>query len=206
MKGTIGKMSTIEQLKREIVEISRSSFENKLFAGTSGNLSIYLKDEGYMLITPTSIRYEIMEPEDVVTVKLDGTILEGKHRPSSEWPMHAAIYESCPHVGAVFHTHSPYATSFAVTRQTIPLVLIEMRPFLGGEVACARFEKPGTRELGMTAVEELNKGKNACLLANHGVIAVGETLAKARIRAEYVEDAATIYHRALQVGKPILLS
>ena len=167
MKGAIGKMSTIEQLKREIVEISRSSFENKLFAGTSGNLSIYLKDEGYMLITPTSIRYEIMEPEDIVTVKLDGTILEGKHRPSSEW---------------------------------------SMRPFLGGEVACARFEKPGTRELGMTAVEELNKGKNACLLANHGVIAVGETLAKARIRAEYVEDAATIYHRALQVGKPILLS
>lgn len=199
-------MSTIDQLKQEMVDICRSSFKSKLFAGTSGNLSVYLPGEGYLLITPTSVRYETMDAEDIVAVRPDGSIVSGRFQPSSEWRMHAAIYEKCPEVSAVFHTHSPYATAFAVNRETIPLVLIEMKPFLGGDVRCARFEKPGTRELGLSAVDEIIKGRNACLLANHGVIAVGGSLAQARIRAEYVEDAATIYHRALQVGNPVLLA
>jgi len=84
-------------------------------------------------------------------------------------------------------------------------VLIEMGPFLGGALPCARLEKPGTRELGLSAIEKLSGGAHACLLASHGVIAVGNSLAQSYIRAEYVEDAARIYHLALQVGEPVVL-
>lgn len=198
-------MDSVAKLKNEIVAVCKSAFNNKLFAGTSGNLSVYLREEGKILITPSSVRYETMTAEDIVVTALDGTILEGKHKPSSELPMHAVIYEKCEHVNSVFHTHSPYATAFAVVRRTIPVVLIEMTPFLGGEIYCAKFERPGTRALGLSAIEELNKGRHACLLANHGVIAVGRDLAQSHIRVEYVEDAATIYHRALQIAEPVVL-
>ena len=194
------------QIKSQMVEVCQRAFENKLFAGTSGNLSVYLREEEKMLITPTSVRYETMTADDIVVMKTDGTVLEGKYRPSSEWPMHGVIYEKCETVNSVFHTHSPYATAFAVVRQTIPLILIEMMPFIGGEVFCARMEKPGSRELGLSAIEELSKGRNACLLANHGVVAVGASLAQSHIRAEYVEDAAKIYHHALQIAQPIVIS
>ncbi|MBO4991871.1 MAG: class II aldolase/adducin family protein [Firmicutes bacterium] len=195
-----------EALRNEMVQICRDSFEQGLFAGTSGNLSVYVDADEVMLCTPTSVRYETMKPEDIVALKLDGTILEGHYKPTSEWQMHAEIYRQMPHIGAVFHTHSPYATSFAVVNKKIPYILIEMAPFLGGDVPCARFALPGTRELGVSAVEALTEsGRNGCLLANHGVLAIGDNLAQARIRAEYVEDAAKIYHHALQVGTPTIL-
>ncbi len=187
-----------------MVEICRQAFEQKLFAGTSGNLSVCLREENIMLITPTSVRYETMEADDIVAVNLADMSFEGRFRPSSETPMHATIYQNMPKVNAVFHTHSPYATSFAVVKKPIPYILIEMLPFIGGDVPCAEFAAPGSKELGLSEVEPL-KHRNGCLLANHGVLAVGETLPQAFIRAEYVEDAAKIYHYALQVGEPVIL-
>jgi len=195
----------IKARRNEMVRICRDAYAERLFAGTSGNLSLRLESTDEMLITPTSIRYDQMLAEDIVRMKLDGTVLEGQRAPSSEWRMHAVIYEKLGHVLSVFHTHSPYATAFAANRKGIPFILIEMGPFLGGKLPCARFEKPGTRELGLSAVEFLSKGSNACLLASHGVIAVGKSLAQSYIRAEYVEDAAKIYHLALQSGEPVVL-
>ena len=188
-------------LRQEMVDICKSAYTEHLFAGTSGNLSVYRREEGVMLVTPTCVRYETMVAEDIVAIKLDGTQIDGRYAPSSEWRMHAAIYKGNEQVNAVFHTHSPYATAFAVVRRDIPLILIEMIPFLGGHVPCSEFAQPGSWELGASAVDALNKHtRNACLLANHGVVAVGEDLAQAYIRAEYVEDAAVICHRAMQLG------
>ena len=192
-------------IRQQMVDICKSAYAEKLFAGTSGNLSVYVRNEEVMLITPTCVRYETMQPEDIVAVKLDGTQLAGHYAPSSEWRMHAAVYKGCSEVNAVFHTHSPYATAFAAVRRGIPLILIEMIPFLGGDVPCARFEQPGSWELGASAVDALQGGRNSCLLANHGVVAIGEDLAQAYIRAEYVEDAAVICHRAMQLGEPITI-
>lgn len=197
-------MTDIMTLRYQMVEICQKAFDQRLFAGTSGNLSVYLREEDLMLITPTCVRYETMTAEDIVCIKLDGTLIEGKYAPSSEWRMHAAVYEKMDGVNAVFHTHSPYATSFAVVKKPIPYILIEMAPFLGGDVPCASFARPGTRELGLSAIEVLHD-RNGCLLANHGVLTVGEDLPQAFIRAEYVEDAAKIYHYALQVGEPVIL-
>ncbi len=97
-----------------------------------------------MLITPTSIRYDQMLAEDVVRMTLDGTVLEGRREPSSEWRMHAVIYEKLDFVLSVFHTHSPYATAFASNRKDIPYILIGMSPFPSGKLTCSRFEKPGS--------------------------------------------------------------
>ena len=197
-------MDTLQVLKQEIVDRSLQAFREGLFSGTSGNMSCCLREEGRMLITPTSVRYDVMRAEDIVVMRLDGTVLEGRLPPSSEWRMHAAIYEKKPGVSAVFHTHSPYATAFAVNRQTIPAVLIEAFAFLGGDIRCADYATPGTREVGLNALPAL-EGRMGCTLANHGVLAVGKDLRQAYLNAEYVEDVARIYSLARAVGTPVPL-
>lgn len=198
-------MDLIEKTKQEIVSIAQQAFNNKFLAGTTGNLSVYLRSEDLMLITPSSLRYETMTAQDIVAVKLDGTIISGIRKPSSELPMHAAVYELCPEVNAIVHTHSPYATSFAVVHQPIPFILVEMTSSLGGDVPCVPFAKPGSRELGVTAAEVLRTGRNGCLLSNHGVLTIGADLPQAYVRAEYVEEAAVICHHAMQIGTPVIL-
>lgn len=187
--------------RREVLlRMSRKSYEQELFAGTSGNLSLYDREEGLMLITPSSIPYETMKVQDLVLMTLDGEIIEGENRPSSEWRMHAVIYREREDVSAVMHTHSPYATSFAVNKWEIPVILIEMVPFLGGSVPVAEFALPGTASVGEEAVKVL-KEREACLMSNHGVLAIGTTIEQAHIRAVYVEDAAKIYSLALSNGE-----
>lgn len=194
-------MKTISELRQEIVDRSLQAFHEGLFSGTSGNMSCFLREEGLMLITPTSVRYDVMRAEDIVTMRLDGTVAEGRLKPSSEWRMHAAVYSRCPDVNAVFHTHSPYATAFAVNHQTIPAVLIEALVFLGGDIRCASYATPGTEEVGLNAVPALADRKG-CTLANHGVLAVGDDLARAYLNAEYIEDVAKVYTIANSIGTP----
>ncbi|MCI9636686.1 MAG: class II aldolase/adducin family protein [Hungatella sp.] len=191
---------TWEETKKILLNMTRRSYEEALFAGTSGNLSVYDREKETMIITPSSIPYETMKEEDLVLMKLSGEIIEGRHKPSSEWRMHAAVYKEREDVGAVVHTHSPYATSFAVNREPIPIILIEMIPFLGGDMLVADFAMPGTEDVGREALKVL-KGRNACLMSNHGVLAVGENLEQAHIRAIYAEDAAKIYSLAKSNGQ-----
>lgn len=191
-------------MKQAIVEMTLRCYGEKLFAGTSGNLSIYDREMGYMYITPSSYPYEKLTTDDIMVIKLDGEKVEGIHNPSSEWRMHAAVYREMPEVGALIHTHSPYATSFAVNRQPVPVILIEMVPFLGGDVPVAEFAIPGTDAVGDNAVAVLGE-RNACLMANHGVLAIGADLEQAHIRAVYVEDAAKICSIAKSNREPIFV-
>ena len=185
-----------------LVEAARRCYAQKLFSGTSGNLSVRT-DRG-MLITPTSVRYEVLTTEDIVHLRPDGTVLEGRLSPSSEWRMHAELYARFPEISAVVHTHSPYATAFAAAGKPIPECLIEMRFFLGGAVPCAAYAEPGTREVGLRCAEVLN-GRGGCLMQNHGALAVGRNLDEALLRAEYMEDAAKITLLSMQLGGPVLL-
>ncbi len=198
-------MMRSEEIKKQVTAYSKQAFAQKLFAGTSGNLSVYIREEDKMYITPSGLRYETMLPDDVMVIRLSGEILEGKHKPSTEWRLHAAAYAAYAELGAVVHTHSPFATAYAVNHQTLPATLAEMFAFLGGAVECAPFASPGTPEVGEYAVPLL-KGKGGCLLANHGVLAVGRDMAQAYIRAEYIEDAAKVYSIAKTVGTPVVLS
>ena len=193
----------LDILRQEIVDKSLEAFREGLFSGTSGNMSCRIAPDG-MLVTPTSVRYDVLRARDIVRMKLDGTVLEGEMQPSSEWRMHAAVYEAYGETNAVFHTHSPYATAFAVVRQSIPTVLIESRVFLGGDIRCADYAAPGTKKVGVNAVPTL-KDRGGCTLANHGVLAVGKDLAQAYLRAEYIEDVAKIYTYAKSIGTPVAL-
>ena len=197
-------MEELAVLKRSVLETAKKAYREKLMAGTSGNMSMYYREKGWMVITPSSYDYEIMEEKDIVVTDLEGQVVEGCHMPSSEWRMHAEIYQHLSHVKAVVHTHSPYATSFAVNHQEIPVVLIEMIPFLKGKLEVSPYAAQGSAQVGLNAVPILER-KNACLMANHGVVAVGETMEAAYVNSVYVEDTARIYHMALQSGNPVVI-
>ncbi len=188
-----------EKYREILLAYTKKAYENKLFAGTSGNLSIYDDENDCIYITPSSIPYENMECEDMVVITMDGTVLEGKHQPSSEWKLHANIYKERKEIKAVVHTHSPYATAFAVANMPIPMILVEMLPSIGDAVQVAGFALPGDEKVGIEAVKAL-EGRKGCLLKNHGAVAIGEEIESAYITAVYIEDAARIYYLASTVG------
>jgi len=196
-------MELYEQ-KKQVKEYARKCYEKGYTAGTSGNLSI-LSGEDRIVITPSGIEYGLIAVDDIMVIDFDGNIVSGSHKPSSEWQMHAHIYKNMSNVFSVVHTHSPYATSFAVLNKAIPTTLIEMVYFLGGDVRVAPVATQGTTEVGVGVVNAL-KDRKACLLQNHGVVCIGENLAEAFMRAEYVEDAAKVNHMAMALGEPTLLS
>lgn len=196
---------TIQEMREAVCGWSRQCYAERLFAGTSGNLSVYDREREAMVITPTSVAYETISPEDMVVLRLNGEVLEGHYRPSSEWRMHAAVYAAKPEVSALIHTHSPYATAFAVNNRNIPVILIEMVAFLGGDVPLAGYATPGTQAVGDEAVKAL-EDRGGCLLANHGVLAAGAGLEQAHLRAVYIEDAAKICSIAMGNGPIVTMS
>lgn len=186
-------------LKYQVCDWAKRAYQDGLFEGTCGNLSAFDREKGIVVITPSGVSYDRYRPEDMVVIDLEGNVLEGNYAPSSEWIMHTMVYRQKPEVNAIIHTHSPYASAFAVRNQPIPAVLIEMIPTLGGDVPLAEFGMPGTEEVGAQAVKVL-KGRGGCLLANHGVLAIGDTLERAFVRAGYVENAAKICSIAMSNG------
>lgn len=190
-----------EPLCKEIVDTAQQAYQSGLMAGTSGNLSIYDPQSHCMAITPSGMHYSVMTPEDIVIMQLDGSILHGQ-KPSSEWKMHAEIYRHLPHIRAIVHTHSPYATAFAALRKEIPCVLVEMLLFLKGSIEVAQYAAQGSAAVGTHCLPILQR-KPACLLANHGVVTVGETLEQAYTNSVYVEDSARIVQLAMSTGCPI---
>jgi Ribulose-5-phosphate 4-epimerase and related epimerases and aldolases len=190
----------ISEMKQTILEMSKLAYKEKLFAGTSGNLSTYDPVAKLMAITPSGVDYTEMKIDDILVVNLDGGIVEGTRKPSSEWRMHATVYKNRPDITAVIHTHSPHATSFAVVNQEIPIALIEMVRFIGGNIPVAEFAMAGTEELGLSALKVLSNRK-CCLLANHGVLTIGENISEAYLSAVYTEDAAKICTFAKMIGE-----
>jgi L-fuculose-phosphate aldolase len=179
---------------------------SELVTGTSGNISVRTP-EGDVLITPSGLAYETMEPEDVVLVNLEGRVLEGSLAPSTETPMHTGIYRSRAKVGAIVHTHSPYSTTLACLGWEIPTVHYMLLALSDeGRVPVAPYATPNTEELAHYASEALGDVHHACLLQNHGTITVGETLSEAFSRAERLEEMAMIYYRSRLVGDPLLLT
>lgn len=189
--------------KKLLVDYGKKLLDKNLVAGTSGNLSLRGQaDEIY--ITPSGMAYLEITEDDIVKINFMGEILEGDKKPSSEWMMHVEIYKNYQNYNAIVHTHSPIATAFAVSRKKIPLILIEMKPFLGGEIEVAPFKPSGSLELAKSLIPYLKKS-NSCLLANHGVVSCGKNIESAFLSAEYVEDAAKIYYYSLNIGDPKII-
>ena len=195
------------KIRESIVSYSKLMYDEHLVSATSGNISVRLPERpNAFAITPSSESYATMTPDRIVIMTIDGEILKcpDDAKPSSEWRLHAELYRAKPSVNAIVHTHSPYATSFAVIREQIPLILIEMQPWLGGEIPLAEYAPTGSLQLGLNAARDIGD-KGGCLLANHGAVAVGSDLNLAYVRASYIEDAAKIYHMARCVGKPYVI-
>jgi L-fuculose-phosphate aldolase len=189
-------------LRREIVEACIGMNARGINQGTSGNISARV--EGGLLITPSGVPYDEMKPSDVVEMRLDGSHL-GRMTPSSEWRFHTSILRARPEVGSVVHTHSMFATTLGCCGLGIPAVHYMIAAAGGSSIPCVPYITYGTQELADAAVKAL-KDRNACLLANHGMIVVGPTLKKAMWLAVEVETLAAQYWRALQIGKPNILT
>jgi len=196
--------TTSDRAKRQsIIEACRQMNQLGINQGTSGNISLRHADG--MLITPTSRPYETMKPGQIVFMKLEDGPPHAKQRPSSEWRFHRDILKARAEVNAVVHAHPPYATILAIMGLAIPPIHYMIACAGGDTIRCAPYATFGTEELSQQAVTAL-KGRSACLLAHHGMIAVGPSLSKAMWLAVEVETLARQYYGCLQIGKPPLLS
>lgn len=188
-------------LRRELIATARRMNEIGLNQGTSGNLSQRVP-EGF-LVTPTGMDYDRLEPEDIVLMRFDGS-REGKRLPSSEWRFHRDILAARADIDAVLHAHSMFATTVACLGRAIPAFHYMVAVAGGSDIRCAPYATFGTEALSRHAVAAL-EGRRACLLANHGMIALGTDLAGALKLAVEVETLAGMYWRASLAGTPHLL-
>lgn len=195
----------MEKARQEIVDYGKKMSSARLTSGTSGNLSIYDPETGYMAISPSGVGYFDTKPEDIVIMKLDGTIVEGTMKPSSEHALHATIYKSHLDAKAIVHAHATYCTTFACLKQPIKACHYLIAGAETATVQCADYATYGTDELA-EKVEEVKSDGLAMLLANHGMVSWGPTMAKAFNVAENVEWMAEIQWRAMCVGTPSILS
>ena len=191
-------------IRQELIDFARRMSDIGLNKGTAGNLSVRGKKTGNgFWITPTGMDYDALTADDIVFVNSDGSST-GMRKPSSEWRFHHDIYRARPEAGAVLHAHSPFATALACLRRDIPPFHYMIARFGGDTVRCAEYATFGTQQLSHAAVHAL-AGRSACLLANHGMIAFGDSLKQAFDLGVELENLCEQYVRALQIGEPVLL-
>lgn len=191
-------------LRADIVDKCRWMNASGLNQGTSGNISVRYGDR--MLITPSAVPYDEMEPEMIAAMAIEGPrgAFEGPLKPSTEWPFHLDLLRGRPEVGAVVHTHATFSTVLAIARRPIPACHYMVAAFGGADVRVADYHPYGTEALA-AAVLRAMEGRTAALMANHGMVAVGPTLAKAMWTAVELETLARQYYHALLIGGPVLL-
>jgi L-fuculose-phosphate aldolase len=189
-------------LRTQMVDICRRMNSSGINQGTAGNLSV--RSGGGFLITPTSLPYDRMGPDDIVEMDFDGTFA-GNHRPSSEWRFHRDILKSRTDIEVVLHCHSIYATTLACHHKTIPSFHYMTAVAGGTTIRCARYATYGTQSLSDYAIEAL-EDRLACLLGQHGQISLGKNLEAALWLAIEVETLSRLYVQALTLGDPPILS
>ncbi|MDR2881665.1 MAG: class II aldolase/adducin family protein [Azoarcus sp.] len=188
----------------ELLAVACALKEHRLNVGASGNASV--RYDGGFMVTPSGLPPERCTVADMVWMKMDGSCIEGEGRaPSSEWRIHRDIYASVPEAEAVIHTHSPFATALACQRRDIPPFHYMVALFGGDNVRCAPYATFGTEELSKN-VQAALAGRNACLLANHGMLVYGRDLTHALAQAIELETLCEQYWRACQPVPPVLLS
>jgi L-ribulose-5-phosphate 4-epimerase len=175
----------LSNLRQQVLETALQMIHDGLAFGAGGNISARDPETGLIAITPSAIEYTRMSPEDIVVIDELGNKVEGQWKPTSETPMHTIFYREHDDVGAVVHTHAPYASVFAISSQPIPMVVTESALCIGGEVQVAPYVRPGTEALAQQVLETMGMGVSV-LLAQHGMIAVGPDL-----HAAYATTIAT---------------
>lgn len=191
----------LEKLKEELVQLHLELPKNNLVVWTGGNISARNAETGLVVIKASGIRYEEMRPEHMVVVNMNGEVLEGNLKPSSDTASHLYIYRHRSDVGGVVHTHSVYATAFAAVNKPVPVVLTAIADEFGGPIPCGGFALIGDEAIGKVVIESIGKSP-AVLLKNHGVFTIGRDAKSALKAAVMTEDNARIVWLAMQIGTP----
>jgi L-fuculose-phosphate aldolase len=194
----------LQKEREAIIKFGRKLITSNLTTGSGGNLSIYNRNENLVAIKPSGMDYFDMTPEDVVIMTIDGVIVEGDKKPSSEFNFHLGLLKHRPDINAVIHTHSVYATTIACLNWELPAVHY-LIGFSGNKVPLAPYATYGTKELADNIVRSIGS-YNACLMANHGLVAVGNNIATAFAVAEEIELVARLYYQTRCIGNPVILS
>lgn len=191
----------LEAIRNELVTLNQELPKNHLVTWTSGNVSIRDKETGYVAIKPSGVMFEDLRPEDMVVVDLDGKVIEGTKKPSSDTASHLYVYRYRPDVFGVVHTHSNYATAFAAVGKPIPVYLTAQADEFGGPIPCGGFALIGGEQIGKVVIESIGDSP-AIILKNHGVFTIGPS-GKAAVKAAImVEDVARTIWLAKQIGEP----
>jgi L-ribulose-5-phosphate 4-epimerase len=191
----------LETLREELWALHMELPKNDLVKWTGGNVSARDPGTGYVVIKPSGVRYETLHPEHMVVLDLDGNVIEGDLKPSSDTASHLYIYRHRPDVGGIVHTHSPYATAFAAVGKPIPVYLTAMGDEFGGPIPCGGFALIGSEAIGEVVVASIGTSC-AVLLKQHGVFTIGTDAAAAVKAAVMTEDVAKTVWLAMQIGQP----
>lgn len=197
----------LEEARKKIVEYGNKLIETGLTVGTAGNISIFDAETGYMAISPSGIPYADTTPEDVVVLDLQGNVIDGKRKPSSEHSLHAAFYLEKKDAGAVVHAHSMYCTTLACTGNDLKAVHYAIADAGVATVPTVPYFTYGTPELAQAVRNTLKTTESkALLLANHGMVAYGASIEKAFSMAMTAEWCAQVQWRSMAIGTPVVLS
>ena len=186
-----------------LVEYGKKLIDKNLTKGTSGNLSIFNRDKKMFAITPSGIDYYNTKIEDIVIMDLDGNVVEGSKKPSSEHNLHRIFYANREDIGAIVHAHTIYSTVLSCMNMSLPAIHY-MIASAGKDVRCAKYATFGTEELAKNAYDEM-KDRKAVLLANHGVLTGGKDIFEAFSILEDVEYVSELYIKAKNIGEPIII-
>ena len=190
-----------EASKIQLIEYARKMNRSGINQGTSGNLSV--RQDDWMLITPSAVPYDDLEPGDIVQVNFDGSAV-GSRKPSSEWRLHLDVYRDRPDARAILHAHPVHCTALACLRRDIPAFHYMVAVAGGSDIRCSPYATFGTQELSEHAVAAL-EGRKACLMANHGLVCLADNLDAALALAIEIESLARSYLQCLSVGEPVIL-
>ncbi|HPT69599.1 MAG TPA: class II aldolase/adducin family protein [Syntrophomonas sp.] len=186
--------------RKLVLDMAQRISREKMVPGTWGNVSVRIKDQPLLLITPSGMPYETMTIEDIVLLDLDGEVTEGERIPSIEKHLHARIYKQRNDVDAIVHVHTLYASAFAVAGKSIPVILEETAQVIGHAVRVTAYAPCGTDQLAQLTAQTLGEG-NAVLLANHGLVGVGTDLNRALTVCQVAEKTAQVCLLAQSLGQ-----
>ncbi|MFW9938346.1 MAG: NAD(P)-dependent oxidoreductase, partial [Candidatus Thorarchaeota archaeon] len=193
-------------LKQNVVSVCKRLLNDGHVIGSAGNVSVRVKKDGeeFVLITPSNVNYVEMKPNDILLIDFEGKVIEGERNPSVEKQLHLGIYESRDDINAIIHSHGIFSTILSTLNLSLPPVIEELVPYLGGEIECAEYGEAGSEELAESVINSLGE-KNALILANHGNICCGSHLEGAYTVLEYLERGSKIYYLAKLLKDPNLL-
>jgi L-fuculose-phosphate aldolase len=196
-------MKFVDNAEAAVLAAAKDMLRRGLVEGTAGNISAR-REDGNLVITPSSVDYSDMVLEDLVVVDPDGGVLHAAvgRSPSSEMKLHLACYQAFDDIGSVIHSHPVWATMFAIAHQSIPACIDEFAVYCGGDIRCTDYAASGTPEVGSNAVKAL-EGRAAALIANHGLVAVGPRPDKVLHVTALVERTAQIAWGARALGGPV---